>query len=286
VNTLKYNQCVKNSFNSNLYGYSWFLDIVADNWYVLILEDYKAVMPIPWSQKFGLKYALQPYFCQQLGIFSSVKLNQKTINLFFSKIPSHIIYLNLSINDFYTSNNLTYSIKTNYSINLNKKYEILYNNYRKDRKKSLKKAFKAKLTFENTNNKNSLIQLYKNTFQHLKLPNKYYSVISNLIDFCLEKEKGFIREVYCENSLICSGFFIKQRNRNYYIFSASSLEGKKVGATTFLIDSVIREFSNSQYIYDFEGSNIKSVASFYKSFGSQPNYYNNYTSNAIKNFFI
>jgi hypothetical protein len=46
-----------------------------------------------------------------------------------------------------------------------------------------------------------------------------------------------------------------------------------VGATHLLIDEVIKEFSNQALIFDFEGSDIKSVAYFYSKFGSHKVHY-------------
>ena len=34
----KYDACINNAINSRIYGYSWYLDIVADNWDVLVLN--------------------------------------------------------------------------------------------------------------------------------------------------------------------------------------------------------------------------------------------------------
>ena len=36
----KYNDCIENSIQSNSYAFSWYLDIVCDNWDVLVLNDY------------------------------------------------------------------------------------------------------------------------------------------------------------------------------------------------------------------------------------------------------
>jgi len=278
----KYDACIQNSLQSNVFAFSWYLDIVADNWDVLVLNDYEVVMPIPWNKKSFLKYTLQPFFCQQLGFYSKREIKKEVLYLFFKKIPLNILYLNLSVNKSIETRVLKFETKTNYVLDLNDKYDYLANNYRKDRRKSLKKAFKAELSFKSSKDKNTLINLYKKVFLHLSHSDKYFDTIDKIIDFCLKQKKGFIREIYHNEELVCSGFFILFNNRIYYIFSASSNEGKRYGATTFLINSVIKEFAESNYIFDFEGSNIKNVASFYKSFGSKTSSYFNFTSNAFK----
>ena len=44
LDILKYDACIENSIQSRIYGFSWYLDIVADHWEVLVLDDYEAVM--------------------------------------------------------------------------------------------------------------------------------------------------------------------------------------------------------------------------------------------------
>ena len=45
LDVVKYDACITNSAQGSVYAFSWYLDIVADNWGVLVLDDYKAVMP-------------------------------------------------------------------------------------------------------------------------------------------------------------------------------------------------------------------------------------------------
>ena len=53
----KYDNCIANAINSRVYAYSWYLDIVADaKWDVLVLDDYKAVMPLPKRRKYFINY--------------------------------------------------------------------------------------------------------------------------------------------------------------------------------------------------------------------------------------
>ena len=42
----KWDACVANSFNRLIYGFSWYLDVVCDDWDALVLNDYEAVFPL------------------------------------------------------------------------------------------------------------------------------------------------------------------------------------------------------------------------------------------------
>ena len=78
----KYNDCIENSIQSRIYAFSWYLDIVADNWDVLVLNDYEAVMPVPFRRKFGVNYVYPPFWLLELRSFCK-KENIKRISFRF-----------------------------------------------------------------------------------------------------------------------------------------------------------------------------------------------------------
>ncbi len=83
LNIEKYNSCISNALNSRIYAYSWYLDIVTDTkWDVLVLDDYKAVMPLPKRQKYFINYIFLPPWSQQLGVFSIHKIESDLLNFF------------------------------------------------------------------------------------------------------------------------------------------------------------------------------------------------------------
>ncbi len=279
LNEDKYNSCVLSSQYSNVYALSWYLDVVCDEWSVLVKDDYQAVMPLPWKARLGLRYITQPFFCQQLGIFSLHRIDNETIRSFLNSIPKRFIKVVLNVN--FKTDSSKFAERINYMLNLNKDYETLRKNFRKDRKKSLRKAEEAKVYHKDFDNRDELISLYKETFQELHHPIALYRTINNIIDISISKKMGFIRNVYFNDVLISSGFFLVYNSRIYYLFAATNDMGKKYGATTYLIDSVIRDHSNSETIFDFEGSSIENIASFYKSFGSTKTSYYQYKSGII-----
>ena len=276
----RYNQCISNSSETRIYGYSWYLDLVCEQWGVLIYQNYEAVMPLPWNLKLGLKYITQPFFCQQLGIYSLKEIDESLIRLFFTSIPTRFLRINLNTNVLLDTQKSKEQI--NYILDLNKEYELIFKGYRKDRKKSLRKSVDAFLSYQDFENKKVLVDLYRKVFGHLYISEKYYHTIDRVIDETFKRGNGFIRNVFHNEELICSGFFVHFNDRIYYLFGASNPQGKKVGATTFLIDSVIKQFASTATIFDFEGSNIDSIASFYKSFGSSKMFYHKFSSNVIK----
>lgn len=278
-----YDACVESDESNRVYAFSWYLDAVCDHWSALVLDDFEAVMPLPSSKKLGLPYISQPYFCQQLGIFSSKKLDHKIIDDFLSNIPVKFLKTHLNVN--FSRNTESFNSRFNFELDLNRSYDDLYKAYRKDRKKSLRLSGEAGLIYKDYDNREELIQMYQEVFGHLHHDDKLYSTISRIIDKALTYNYGFIRNVFYNDELVSCGFFLKYKDRIYYLFAATNTIGKKYGATTFLIDSVIQENSETNLVFDFEGSSIESIASFYKSFGSKKTTYYSYKNQIGKRLF-
>ena len=91
----KYNQCIDTSLQSKIYAFSWYLDIVCDNWDVLVLDDYEAVMPIPWRKKYGIKYVYPPFWVLQLGVFSNEVIDE---NEFLTPLFNKFKFVELRMN--------------------------------------------------------------------------------------------------------------------------------------------------------------------------------------------
>ncbi len=70
IDVHKWDEVISNSAAETLYGYSWYLDAAAANWSAFVIEDYRFVMPLIWKKKYGLTYLYQPFYTQQLGVFS------------------------------------------------------------------------------------------------------------------------------------------------------------------------------------------------------------------------
>jgi len=268
----KYDTCIEHAHNSRIYAYSWYLDIIADNWGVLVLDDYQAVMPLPFlrlKQNFFLKKITQPPFCQQLGVFSNLNIQQKTLKKFTSCFLSY----KPKLYNFNSSNIMDEIIseskieKDNYELNLSKSYQEIYNDYSKNLKRNIAKAKKSGLKVLNNIETDDFIMMKKDTKLH-KVSSKMFLTMKNLIDNICFRNLGKLYGVYHGDDLIATAFFVEESNRIVHLFSASTKLGKEIGAISFLFDYIIKKNEKSNLIFDFEGSMIVGVAKFFKSFGA------------------
>ncbi|WP_166382622.1 hypothetical protein [Polaribacter sp. 11A2H] len=280
LNILKYDACIENSIQSRIYAFSWYLDIVADNWDVLVLGDYKAVMPLPWKQKYFIKYITQPFFCQQLGVFALENITEDLFSDFLKALPKTFVKINLQFNsDNYLIEKM--NCRINYTLGLNNNYDTIFKSFSKRRKRSVKAGVKNNL-FIKSSSISDLIKIKKEFYKHISFPE---NLIEKLADYIINNDKGFILGVFKDDVLLGGSLFLKSNNRIIYLFSAYNNEARKLNASSFLINNVIKEYQNSNFILDFEGSNLPDIGSFFKSFGAENERYYYLNSNALNMFF-
>ena len=268
----KYDKCIEDSIQSRVYAYSWYLDIVADNWDALVLNDYEAVMPLPWRKKYGLRYVYQPIFCQQLGVFSVLKISEEVIKKFIKKIPYYYVKVVYQFNSDNEIKGRNLTERDNYILKLNKPYKDLKEKYRKDRKYRINQVKKGNYTIITPKVK-ALLELTKEYYGFIELTEIDLNKLKRLIDFIILNNLGFMYGVNEKENILGVCFFIETRKRIVYMFSVMNPEGKKKQIASLIIDEVIEKYSKSEKILDFEGSMIEGVASFYKSFGARKEKY-------------
>lgn len=286
LDTVKYDYCIENSIQSNVYGYSWYLDEVCANWDVFVLNDYEAVMPIPWKKKFFIKYVYTPRRVLELGIFSEGHIDE---NEFLITLFDSFNYVNLRTN---CANSFSMfeeyrKEKKQHFLSLKEGYKAIYLKYKKDRKKDLKKAVKADLVEKWGDAPGNLILLFRsNVGKRFKRMNERdYLIMKNVLDISIKKGVGEIMSVFDKNNqLVASGFFVKNKREVTILFSATDLKNRKNGANTFLIDRAIYKYQNTVHKFGFGGSSIPSIAKFFESFGAHKNHYFDLSYNNLPKF--
>lgn len=275
IDIQKYNECIHNSINSRVYALSYYLDIVADHWDILVFNDYQAVMPLPWRSKYCIKYIYPPCWTQQLGVFSIFEFDEALVKKFTKAIPKKFFKTTIQLNSKCHSN--LFSTKNNYTLDLNRPYEDIHKNYRKDRKDRLKKFVKSGFTIKENIDVKKIISLFKeNYIGELNIQPRDYkklqqlAITKNLSPITI----GVFNE---ENQLISGSLFFKNQQRIYYVFSANNKQGNKTQGNTAILNHVINTYANTKAILDFEGSMHPGIASFFKSFGSKLETYFLYT---------
>lgn len=272
INKQKWNDCIDNSLNGLVYAYSFYLDELADNWDALILNDYEAVMPLPWRKKYSVYYLYQPFFCAALGIFSKKEITEEKALQFFRAVPAKFKYWDISLNH---ANNFMLPEfglyeRMNYVLNLEETYETLYSRFKTNIKRNIKKAEELGCTVERNVPLTPILLLSKDIMQAISpIEEEDYNNFSELYKILFDKGMATNYAVYSvQKELLASCVFFFSHNRAYYILVGNHPNGKTVGASHLLINAFIKDYAGKKLLLDFEGSDIRNLAFFYSSFGA------------------
>lgn len=274
INKRKWDECVSSSVNGRVYAYSWYLDIVADHWDALVLDNYQAVFPLPFRHKLGVDYVYQPVFTQQLGLFSKQPLSPRLLEEFLAEIPSRFQYANLNLNQHNSLKSLRIKAESrrNIEMDLLDDFSLLREKYSSNLKRNLKKAAKAKLTIFENLKPDAVIKLFQaNKGKELGVYRQEdYSRLIRLVYKALQLGHAEVWGAYSEeNNLCAAAIFIRSHKRVTFLFSGSSVYARQNAALPYLLDAYIEANSGTELVFDFEGSNDESLARFYLGFGAQ-----------------
>jgi len=250
------------------YGYSWYLNLAAENWDALVEDDYLSVMPLPWKKKYLLTHLYQPWNTQQLGIYSPAPPSYSLTKSFVEKIPKQFLLADISFNE---SNEQIRGIlpvekRANYELKLEKDYPSLVREYNSNTKRNLAKATKAGLRTCVAEVKDFLA--LKAVRYPMPFKQSRYDRLNRLLADLIARHSGVISAAWEGDTLVAAVFWLFSQTRTIYLLSVSDKAGKEKRTMFLLVDKMIREQANTKRILDFEGSNIISIARFFEGFGA------------------
>jgi Acetyltransferase (GNAT) domain len=270
IDKSKWDHCIDNAGNGLIYAYSYYLDNMTKHWDALVLNDYEAVMPLTWNKKYGIRYLYQPFLTAQLGVFGE-RVTERQCGDFIQAIPSKFRYIDISLNSGQISGIPTgYCIhRLNHILDLSKPYEDLYKKYRENIQRNIKKAEQAGCKREKGFDAEKVIDMAVQQMKsHSKESSDNVNRFRKLYQLLDSKKKAITYGVSLQNELLASAIFFFSHNRAYYILVGNHPDGKTIGASHMLIDSFIKDYAGKDMLLDFEGSDIPSLALFYRSFGA------------------
>lgn len=285
INKEKWNLAIDNSAQPVFYARAQVLDIMSPQWAALVLGDYEAVMPLPVKYKFGiLPYIYTPNFIQRLGIFAPQE-TQIVLEDFLSAIPFYFLRIELRIHSLYTPNKHTQlrtKERTSFIIQLRKPINEIENAFNADAKKNVRKLKSLPIQSVENYPIEKIVEMYIQEYGTLNgIKDHEYKNFIKALEWLRQIGKVWTIALFQNNTLLGAGAFVVDYDTVHYVLGAPTTEGKKIGSTHKLIHVALEKFCLSHKIFDFEGSDIKPVAFFYKKFGSQPTKYLSYKKNKI-----
>lgn len=279
VDVIQWDDCVAHALNGMAYAWPWYLDVVHPGWEALVeINDgkYLSVMPLTCKRKYGIPYLCQPFFVQQLGVFSREPVSETKILEFLRFIPRKYRLVEIRLNE-KNPVDTTWSGVTmhrNHLLDLNHDYLTLSSNYHDNTKRNLKKSLNHDLQLVEGTPIHNVIALFRSArgavVKHWG--DEEYARLEGLTAAASASGNALVYGVNTVDNkdIICGALFVFSHHRVTFLFSGNSKVGKETHAMSFLMDQVIRKFSGQPLVFDFEGSDDDNLARFYQGFGGVP----------------
>jgi hypothetical protein len=270
----RWDAALRQCHNRLIYAESIYLNTMAGQWDALIGGDYEILMPLPWKKKWGICYAPVIPFVQQSGVFSKTPVGTAEIRQWLHTASTHIRYGDWSLNHGCALPDA--QTHRNYILHLQPVYNEIAAHYRKDLRNNLKQAAKHDLEFRDATRFEDIIDLFANTYAR-QLPHfhtGHYEAFKKLCGHYASQNRLLAREVLLHGMVLAGAILLKDDRRIYNLLSVNLPEGRRCSANHFLYDALIKELAGQDSWFDFEGSDVPGIASFYENFGSinQPYY--------------
>lgn len=282
----KYQKCLENSEQYHFFAEKKYLDILLNiNWEVIVYGDYQAIMPIPLVSKMRLIFVVMPLQTQQLGIFSEkddVELNQLFLN-FLNKNYKVLFYSFNSKNKFKSALNskVNYRLEKDSYKNVKAKYSI-----HRRRNVRITTEIKGIMSFsENKKLLNSEKFFLKNiSGVSPKIAKRMFRNMLKLQNGSLIK----VFDLYYKDTLVSQAYLVNAINQYILVNFINDKNYLKYNTSSIILDQIL-QMSIAEKSFNFHGSNIPSIAQFYKRFGAIEEKYNiihNSRFELLKNIFI
>lgn len=268
IDTAKWDTMIWNNDNALFYSLSWTLDALCQEWVGVIKGDYESAIAIPIQRKIGVKYTFNPFLFHRISMVGD--LSQSEVD--------EALWMAAKYVDIRSREPLEGAVEWgNYELDLSKNYLELVQSYSNGAKRNLKKATKNNLEFKPEANAGLISVFFKENVSFLKLGIKAneYENFEKLMLEAMDCEIGNGFSVWFEDEVVASGFVVNFNGRITFVKGTSNDQGRELGAMPYLMDRIIEKYSETNSIFDFAGSNVKSLGQFYQSFGAsnRPIYY-------------
>ncbi|MFN3918344.1 MAG: hypothetical protein ACK4K0_11490 [Flavobacteriales bacterium] len=265
IDRVKWNKCVSSAENASVFSLAWYLDAIHPEWYGLIKDDFVSVVPICTSKKVLHKSLVQPVFSRYTNVFpydsEFVDFYSNYLNSFDRVACCYSVRFSKLRGEF--------TNKVYQEIRLNSSYEIIRLGYAKNALRILKRNSES-ISVQSDEDFKKTIKLFSSVkARELGFKKARLESLENLMLNAIQNKMAFAVHAYGkQGELLATGFFLRFQGIITYLKGASTDEGKKTGAMYSIMDYVIKTNSEKFEKLDFGGSNVFSVAQFFKKFGA------------------
>ena len=274
INFQQYDECLARSSNARVYARSWYLNVTAGQWDLLVWGDYEYAMPLPVKMRWGVKFVHQPFFTQQLGIFPHPpdRVAREFLLALRKKFP-FFQFQSLFPLSGEEMPGTTVVKRRNRILSLEPGYEKLAARYSENTRRNLQKASASQLTLTESLSSEEYLRLKKESLK-MRVPAESFAILERLISESKRRGTGkIVGATGQEGRVVAATFLWEEEGRGYYLNAFSTPEGMQKSAAFAIVDHFICAHSGTPFTIDFKGSDNEGTDRFYRGFGAREENY-------------
>ena len=265
----RWDRCVSESGHGIAFGYSRYLDLMADDWDGLVVGDYEAVLPLPTRRKLGFRYGYPPRFMGPNPVYrlpGTIPPVMDLLRAAGSALPFSDLQIAASPNEV----SIPHSVRRNHLLPLDGAYEELRGGYSATCRNLLSKAHREGMFVDKGGDSEEAI---RRAARDGMMEGCSRSDLERFNSLCRERTAAgscFTASAKDrEGNPLSMGIFLVAEKRIHYMASWTGEAGRKTGASRLVIDSMVREFAGTGRVLDFVGSDFPGIAAFFEGFGAR-----------------
>ena len=283
INFVRWDNCINNAINGNIFAYSWYLNIICEDWDALVMDDYEYVMPILHLKKFKRDIIFSSKLGIRLGIFSNKILTENIVKTFVNKIPKKYLAISIILNKFNKLSEKTSNLFT-HELDLVQSHLKITEKYSNQFQKNIHIAVSKRISIVQGLTPNDLIHFAEKK-ESISSPNLRKAEIHKLRMIMAYGLRYNLAEMYgaytVENNLCAVALFIKSKRKHHLIFNAINKEGLNSFALHYLIDKFIESHAEKTLTLNLENVIFRNDIDFFTGIGAHEYKYKRYYVNRL-----
>lgn len=261
IDRKRWDNLVLLSDDATIYNQSIFLDELAENWMLLVNDEYTIGLPIPFAIRLGVKGIYTPNFIRTIDWVGLNSENQQQIILEAESI----------LKEKFKSAHLK-MVETHFEgmssdLMFQEVQDVLSMN--SQAKRSIKKFIKSNLVIQNVQIQQVLTVVSEELTEKVKDLNendinRFESLLTTY-----PAEKLWVIGVLENNEVVGGLVFIKWKNTFHYVKGGARKSAKDLGAMYAMMELAIKYAFDQNLKVDFGGSNVAGVRQFNAAFGGK-----------------
>lgn len=282
---IKWDQFVDSSPQGNIFNKSFWLKLVSEDTEYLVCEENGTIIGGIALPNINKKFYRNPKLTPQLGVLHeewNPKIKYSTYlsremdvqQLLIDSLPKNLLfdytfsYQNTSLLPFIWGN---YDITPKYTYIIEDLTDLnkIQSNFQYDVKYQINRAKKNELKITSEFSIDEFYDINKKSFDRQNISMPYSLEFIKELDQELAKRNSrkMLFATNNEGKIIGGAYVIYDEKCCYYLMGGADPEYRKMGTQTFLIWEAIQFAAQVSKNFDFEGSMIPSIESYFRQFG-------------------